>query len=153
MAEFGQQQTFKPTMNNMKSPTKVIFSALVFLLSMQLQSTSQAAESHSCWIKRVEAHDGKLYLAFLPGYRQHAFVTDKSQERQSTASSSAPSDDLIMWENEKATNSNGLHSGCTITAERHEGRLGVQVRAYDSLPGMPEKIEFIPATTTLGEAQ
>lgn len=131
----------------MKIHKEVMFLALIVSLSIQLQSIAQATENYSCWIKRVEAREGKLYISFLPDYRRRAFVTDEVQERQSTTSSTAASDDLIMWENEKATNSDGLHSGCTITAEKHEGRLGVQVRAYVSLPGIPasEKTEFIAA--------
>jgi len=133
----------------MRNYINAISSGLIILLSMQLQSTAQAAENYSCWITRVVARDGKLYISFRPGYRQRAFVTNKLQEPESVTPSKAPSDDLVMSENEKATNSNGLHSGCTITAERHEGRLGIQVRAYDSLPGImaSERTEFIPAAT------
>jgi hypothetical protein len=97
----------------------------------------------------VEEHGGKLYIHFLRNYRQRAFVTTKSQERQDETSPSNASNYLVVWEGETVSISDGLHSGCKITVERHERQLGLQTLAYVHVGRLPasETTEFIPAAT------
>jgi hypothetical protein len=133
----------------MKTSKKVIISGLVALLFLAIQPTSYAAQSLPCWIQRVEEHGGKLYIHFLPNYRQRAFVTTKSQERQDETSPSNTPNYLVAWEGETVSVSDGLHSGCKITVERHEQQLGLQTLAYVHVGRLPasETTEFIPAAT------
>lgn len=131
----------------MKISKKLTVSGLMVLSLSTLHYSAHAGQGHSCWIQRVEKREGKVYIFFLPSYRQRAFVTKKSQERQDDTLQGETDGYLMMREDEEANISDGLHSGCKIIAETQERQLGVQLRAYINLPGLPlrETTEFIPA--------
>jgi len=152
-AENGQERTYdrskKPDMNMRKN---VMLSALAALLFSAVQPLAYAKPNLPCWMQQIQERDGQIYVWFLPEYRARAFVLTKAQEHHDQTSATATPEYLVIREGEAAVNSDGLHSGCEMTVERREGQLGLQIKAYVSLPGLPydARTQFVPATTLDG---
>lgn len=133
----------------MKSRKHVIFPWLTALLLSSLHPAAHAGQSFPCWIQHIEDRDGKLYISFLPNYRQRAFISNVPQERQNERSAGKDQNVLVMLEGETANIGDGLHSGCSMSAERHDQQLGLQVRAYLNFRDLVnhDETRFIPAVT------
>jgi hypothetical protein len=121
------------------------------LIISAVQPTARAEPYLPCWIQLVQQQGQRIDIQFVPNH-QPLFITTEAQEWQDKTSSKQFPDNLIMQEGEAADVGDGLHSGCKMTVERREGQLGLQLKTYVSLPGLPTDVrtEFIPATPQVG---
>lgn len=99
-------------------------------------------------MQQVQERGQTIYIRFLPN-RQPLFITIEAQEQQDKTSTKDLPDDLVMREGETVSVGDGLHSGCEMTVERRVGQLGLKIKSFTILPGLPANVgtDFIPATT------
>lgn len=143
------RQFQRPEMNVRKNP---MLSALAVLLLSAVHTLVYARPNLPCWVQQVQERDGQIYIWFLPGYRERAYVSTKAQERRNQISPTATPEYLVVREGEAVVNGDGLHSGCEMTVERRDAQLGLQISAYVNLPGLPydARTQLVPATTRDG---
>lgn len=101
---------------------------------------SDAAASYPCWIDHFEVVNEKLRVYLIPSYFPRVNIERVSQLARNVESDVDEEKSFRLGEGDKAHLGDGLHSGCSLSAERHDEGLGLQVQTYIHLQFLPESV-------------
>jgi hypothetical protein len=135
---------------NMTGHQKLVARALLTLLLSAAQTSSHAGQKFPCWIHHAEKNPGEIHIYFLAGHFPGTSNTKRPQERPIEGTLVTGPYHFVLGEGETVDISDGLHSGCTITAESHREKLGLQIVTWVKVPQLPGsyETEFFPVETT-----
>jgi hypothetical protein len=134
---------------NMTRRQKLVAQGLLTLLFSAFQATCHAGQKFPCWIHQAEKNQEEIHIYFLTGYFPGTSNTKRPQERPVEGAPVTGPYHFVLGEGETVNISDGLHSGCKITAERRGEKLGLQIVTWVNVPQFPgsHETEFFPVET------
>lgn len=115
----------------------VLRQGMIALFFSATQMVCHAEQNLPCWMQLVENSANELHIVFLPGYYPIKTDAKRPQMRLPEGTLVNAPYRLVLAEGEAANISDRLHSGCKMTAERQEGKLGLHTEAWINVPGFP----------------
>lgn len=124
----------------------LVLQGLLILLLSAIQATCHAEQKFPCWIHQAQKSQEEIHIYFLAGYFPGSSDTKRPQERLIEGTPVAGPYHFVLGEGETVNISDGLHSGCKITAERREEKFGLQIVTWVNVPQFKgsHKTEFFP---------